>query len=134
MNVLLFSVSEGASIDQETNALSVFNILEEITPVGLPLLIQKIVVVLAVEREENETDEVEGLITIKNNDIEIHTLSANIRFGGKRRARLRVIVNGLPIHAPGKLVFRFVASESNFEAEYVISISAAVSVEQSPST
>ena len=90
--------------------------------------------VLAVEREENETDEVEGLITIKNNDIEIRTLSANIRFGGKRRARLRVIVNGLPIHAPGKLGFRFVAAESNFEAEYVISISAAVSVEQSPST
>ena len=50
MTSLLFVVSEGASVDRNSNALSIF-MMEEINPVGLPLIIPTLVVIQVVERE-----------------------------------------------------------------------------------
>ena len=123
MKVLLFAVSEGASVDQETNLLSIYNIIDEITPVGLPLLIPKAVINLVVQRDETDSEEVKGSIIVKNNENDIHTLSADLHFGGASRARLRVTVNGLPVHETGKLSFRYVASQPAFDAELLITVS-----------
>lgn len=123
MKALLFAVSEGAAIDQETNALSVFNVIDEITSVGLPLLIPKVVITLIVECDEEVVEEVKGSIVIMNNDNEIHNISADIRFSGAPKARLRVTVGGLPVHESGKLIFKYLGTDPTFTAELAIKVS-----------
>lgn len=123
MKVLLFAVSEGASVDQETNALSVFNIIEEITSVGLPLILPKAVITLVVEQDEAGIEEVKGSIIIKNNERDVHMLSADFQFRGAPRARLRVTISGLPVHESGELIFRYVGSDPVIDAELVIRVS-----------
>ena len=56
MTSLLFVVSEGASVDRNSNALSIFNMMEEINPVGLPLIIPTLVVIQVVEREDSDPE------------------------------------------------------------------------------
>ena len=72
MKTILFTVSEGASIDQATNAVSIYTIVENIEPVGLPVMMQKIVITLIVVRDENDPDTISGTLSILNNETPIH--------------------------------------------------------------
>jgi hypothetical protein len=109
MTSLLFVVSEGASVDRNSNALSIFNMMEEINPVGLPLIIPTLVVIQVVEREDSDPDELRGHLTITNNERSPNGFPSDILFHGNRRARLTVRINGLPVHEAGTLVFRYTA-------------------------
>lgn len=123
MKSIFFVVSEGSSIDISTNALSIFNIIEGISSASLPLIIPKCIITLVVEREEGDPEPIEGRITITNNEHEIHSTPAQIHARGAPGARLSITINGLPVHAPGKLTFKYTVDDSNFEAQTSISVS-----------
>ena len=124
MIISLFSVSEGSSIDHETNTLSIFNILDDIHPVSLPLTIPKIILTIVMAREEGEPETIDGTITVLNNQNTIGTSPAEVDFQGAKRSRLKVVLNGVPVHAPGKLVFRYAATGSlDVDAEHTIMVS-----------
>lgn len=123
MRSIFFVVSEGSSIDLSTNALSIFSIIENISSASLPLIIPKCIITLVVEREEIDPEPIEGRITITNNDHEIHSAPARIYARGAPRARLSITLNGLPVHTPGKLTFKYAADDSNFEAQFSVGVS-----------
>ena len=114
MKTILFTVSEGASIDQATNAVSIYTIVENIEPVGLPVMMQKIVITLIVVRDENDPDTISGTLSILNNETPIHDKwPASIEFNERRSARLMITINGLLIQHPGVLIFKYASDVIN---------------------
>ena len=109
MTSRVFAVSEGASIDRTSNALSIFNMMDEINPIAMPLIIPTLVVILVVERGDTDPDVLRGHLTITNNEHSPNSFPSDIFFHGNKRARLTVRINGLPVHESGKLVFRYKA-------------------------
>ena len=108
MKTILFTVSEGASIDQATNAVSIYTIVENIEPVGLPVMMQKIVITLIVVREESDPESIDGTISVLNNETPIHDKwPARIEFNGRLSARLMITINGFLVQHPGELVFKY---------------------------
>ena len=115
MEATVFLVSYGSSIDHEDNTLSVFTIIDQITPAALPLFLQKIVLNMVVTRSNDEPEIVEGRISIFNNEkpLLVDKSPALIRFNGQLIARLRVTMNSLPVEAPGTLIFKYESNEIN---------------------
>ena len=109
MTVSLFVVSESSSVDRETNVLSIFNIVDHIDPVSLPLSIPGLVLTIVLIREEGEPETIDGRISIANNEDTIVTLPSKVDFAGKRRTRLSARINGVPVRSPGTLIFKYTA-------------------------
>ena len=90
--------------DAQSNAISVINILEEITPEGLPIFIQRFMIYAFLHRDpESDPSKVrcQILITIGTNRLVEHDLE--IDFQGKKNNRTIVDIGGLVIPASGRL-------------------------------
>ena len=123
MKLVFFLVSESAAIDKETDRVSVFHIIQDIDPDGLPLVIPRMILCWAIELDKDDPEGLEGNLTIRNNDRVIHTSPVKHEFQGKGMARFKITLNGLPIFAPGKVVFEFAVERPELRAEYSISVS-----------
>ena len=121
MKVDLFTLSEGTSMDSENQGYSIFNIMVEVVPAGLPLFIPKAALSLIVRRAKHEPEVVEGKLSVFNNDDPIQeNIAARIDFNGKEVKILRLILNGLPVQAPGVLAFKYESEEVNETQEVAV--------------
>lgn len=121
MTVDLFTFSEGTSMDAEQSKYSIFNIIVEIVPAGLPLLIPKAVLSLIVKRAPHEPDVVEGKLSIFNNSDPIQeNMSVKLEFNGRAVKILRIFLNGIPVQAPGLLTFKYESEEVNETMEIAV--------------
>ena len=121
MKVDLFAFSEGTSMDAEQHRYSIFNIIVEIVPAGLPLFIQKAVLSLIVKRAKHEPDVVEGKLSVFNNDDPIQEdMPVNIEFNGKEVKILRLTLSGIPVRSPGVLTFKYESEEVNETLEVAV--------------
>ena len=106
MEVRLFVVSEQISRDVETQRLSLFNVLEVINPVSLPLVIPNVDITITLERGYDEANSVDGRILIRNNDLELRHISVTHSFANHRFSSYNVRVRGvLEVSQPGDLAF-----------------------------
>lgn len=113
---ILFIISEGASIDRATNQLSVFNILEDLSSPAFPLMIQKIVATIFLERNNEDETDFNANLVIKNNEQEILSFPIPIKFSDKLKIRSIVTIGGLTVPSPGELCFNFnIASKTSLE-------------------
>jgi hypothetical protein len=94
------------SIDQLTNRVSIFNILEQIVVPSLPVLISEMVV-FAVIRKDDELSEVDYKCRLKisMSDAPIGELDGLIRFASGPTARMLFNFSGLPIESKGDIQF-----------------------------
>jgi len=93
--------SESVVIDQQTNQVSVINVLEDIQSPGFPLVISKLSAVFYLTREASDNAIVEFSIRFFNNEIELNRFPVTSNFEDKLKNRTRIQVNGLVIPNPG---------------------------------
>lgn len=103
--------AEGVIRDAETNALSVFNILENIRPAGYPILIQHNDILTILERLPEDADRSEGSMRVTLGDIEIAALPISLDFQGKLILRSIVKLHGLVLPNPGVLTFNLMLAD-----------------------
>ena len=113
-SLILFTFSEATSMDAEQSRYSIFNIIVEIVPAGLPLLIPKSVLSLIVRRTTHEPDVVEGKLSVFNNSEPIQEdIPVKLEFNNKDVKILRIFLNGIPVQTPGLLTFKYESDEVN---------------------
>jgi len=101
MEVLFLAACEMSVIDQRTNGLSLFNVIEEIAAPAFPIFMHRLSIVALLERGQDEPDIVENVTVscaIGNQVI----FSAPIAVNFQERSRLRTIsdISGLLIPTP----------------------------------
>ncbi|HEV3219441.1 MAG TPA: hypothetical protein VGZ48_06690 [Candidatus Acidoferrales bacterium] len=106
MIVKICFLAEGLIRDAESNSMSAFNIVEGITPAGLPLFVQKLAFFVLWEREPAEPERVEGQFHVLMGEERLSAANVVVEFAGLRRSRSIVYVNGLVIPRPGTIIFR----------------------------
>ena len=112
-------VAEGVIRDVQTNGISVYSILEELTVQGFPVFIQKIAFFALWEKEENDPGQYRTTFTIELDDKSLMSQGIDLDFQRKLRSRSMVSINGLMVPKPGNLVFSMKVKDGP-EAEYQI--------------
>jgi len=125
-----FLVAESCSIDQITNRVSLFHVLEEANALELPARIPQIVAASAwlkdSDQDENEED-FQVMLTIKGAGLDEH-MTTNFQFGDKKRIRIQQTVQNLKLEKPGDIVFE-VSLNGKHQASHRLAILKAAEVE-----
>jgi hypothetical protein len=96
-------VSESSSVDKTTGNLSVFNIFNNLSILSFPVVMNKIVITVILEREDD--DEIEGnfeLIINQNGVPDLHQTIPYL-FKNAYGQNLKIQINGYLIKEPGKI-------------------------------
>lgn len=115
--------AEGASVDRDSNQLSIFNILEGIQAESFPVFMQRIVFVVQLVREEGDENAFQAKFVLTVGNAEITAQMLNVDFMGKPRNRIVVRLGGFVVPQPGTLTFRLTLPNGQV-AEYAIATSA----------
>ena len=120
-----FVVSESVSVDQITNRVSVFNILDRLVPQRFPALLPKCVAVCCLDLDEGEVGEdFQAMIRITTpEDEEVREFRANFRPAGPS-ARVFHRFAGIPVRAQGTMRFEFLVNNDS-KATHRITVEAA---------
>lgn len=98
--------ARGVSIDRESGALTIFQIIDGMEATGFPVLLQHTAVVVILEREADEPSQAQCLLQILHDDNLILNEPVNIDFGPARRHRQAINVQGLVVPAPGTVYIK----------------------------
>ena len=127
MQLKQFLCCEGISIDQRHNNVSIFTIIDEITPGGLPVFLQKMTVFAAFQREESEPNEVALTLNISSGGKILSNNPVSVSFQGKLRFRFVAEIQGLVIPQVGPLIFELsLQGNSDPLGTYIIDVKAPV--------
>jgi hypothetical protein len=107
--------------DAETNGISAFNIIENLTAVGIPFFMQSAYFFVLWEHDPDDPPRVPGVFTITSGDLELSRTEISVDFGNTPRHRTVVNVSGLVVPRSGQLAFR-VTLENQVQAEYVVDV------------
>ena len=105
IEIPFYCCAGGAAIDQQTNELSVFNVLHGITAVGFPVLVQGFVIVALIRRDvTTDKSKLDASFSLTLNGTplapEVKTV---VDFEDKPTSRLVLRLQGLIVKEPGKL-------------------------------
>lgn len=103
--VKYFLCAQLVSIDRDSNNISLFNVLEEASSPGFPLLIPHVRAVLALERPEKGDEAVNLTLHITQGDRTLETVALEGAFRSSKRLRLLLQMHGLVIEVPGAVKF-----------------------------
>lgn len=116
-----FIVSEEISVDQQTNRLSLFNILEQIAGPNFPLALFSVTAVsLWVTEPGDEERDFQCTLRIIPPGGEHRNLTSNFRFRS-RRHRVIQRLQGFPINEPGVLRFE-VLLNGEYQASHEVDV------------
>lgn len=118
----LILCAEGVIRDAETNNISIFNILEELTAESYPILIQKSALFTVLTKEEDDPDKPDLKFLLFNNDELVNEHKLKVDFRGKTKSRTIIRLGGIPFHNPGKAHFKVIDSDENEIAKYSINL------------
>jgi hypothetical protein len=104
MNLLLLTCAETSVLDQATNRVSLFNLLEEVITPTFPIGIYSIAVFTLWEREATEPD-THADLTVRLNERQLMQAQLGLNFQQATRCRAIITVLGLLLNEPGILVF-----------------------------
>jgi len=107
--------------DAESNNMSAITIYEELTPIGLPLFLPRLSILSVYEREEGDLAEVIYDLRVKLDEEILLTQQIPVNFQGKFRFRNLMVLAGLPVAHPGKLIIQISNGEDTM-GEYSITI------------
>ncbi|SRR5713101_6171815 len=123
---VLLVVAEGVVVDSETNLVSLFNVLEEITPLGFPFLIPRLTVVATTQRDEGDPPVPAdcSMRFLLDQDLLLEA-PADINFRDRPRNRFKLTIGGLLIPRPGKLTVSLVVGGATLNS-YAIAVRPAI--------
>jgi hypothetical protein len=94
-------VSESASIDKETGNVSIFNIFNNLSAPAFPVIMNKIVITVIIERDDGDSTEGNIELIIKQkNDVGFHQTVPYL-FKDTPAANLKIQINGFLVKEPG---------------------------------
>ena len=114
-------IAENVIRDADTNYLSIYKIIEGITAIAFPAIIQQVSFLVIWEREEIDSSTTHGFFALKIVDDTVLTQRVEIDFLDKMIHRSIVKVNGIVLPKPGKLDFELRLSDGTV-ANYSINI------------
>lgn len=117
-----FIVSEEVSVDQQTNRLSLFNVLEQVAGSDFPLVVLSAAAVsLWVAEAGDDGRDFQCMMRVFLPDGNRHELTTNFRFRG-RRHRVIQRIQGVPLTEPGVLRFE-VLLNGEYAASHEVDVS-----------
>jgi hypothetical protein len=117
----LFVVSEGVSVDQFTNQLSLFSVLEEVTPPDFPFVLPSAAAVSLWMKEAGDDDrDFQCMLRVTLTDGSQREFTSNFRFRA-RRHRVIQRIQGLPLNEPGVLRFE-VLLNGEYKASHEVDV------------
>ncbi|MHB1355085.1 MAG: hypothetical protein ACYCZF_03800 [Anaerolineae bacterium] len=119
----LMLCARGIVIDARSNNVSVFSIIEELTPSAFPGWFPEITILSILEREETDPNEIECQIDVTIGANSLLSSPTSLNFQDKYRIRSVLTINGLPLSQPGKLIFAISYNKTILNS-YVINIKA----------
>ncbi len=102
--------AEAVVRDAASNALSAFNILEEINAVGFPVVVPRLAIVVALQREASDDSDQPASLRITLGDLELFSHAFTLTFREKLLNRAILALQGVVIPAPGALKIEFSTS------------------------
>jgi hypothetical protein len=105
MNVLFLTCAESAVIDQQTNKLSIFGILEEFQGIGFPGIIPSVAIIVVLSRKKSESEAINLAFSIALNGNVLFEGPLKMSFQGALRARAVANIHGVPITSAGTMTF-----------------------------
>ena len=117
-----FVVAETVSIDKLTNAVSLFNILEEVHSRTFPFLVPKVAVFSLWRKEAGDEErDWQALLKVTQPSGEARDRAINFRFSSSRRHRLIQRISGLPVLTEGDVRFELLLNGQH-AAEHIVSV------------
>lgn len=95
--------ADGIVRDAESNNISIFNIIEELSSRGFPTFRPNFSCFSSLERATEDSQEYDLQLKVFNNSVELATINAHVNFQDKMRNRLIIGIQGLVIPDPGIL-------------------------------
>src|SRR5258706_5213525 len=114
-------VAQGVTIDNQTNAVSIFSMVEGVAASGFPVFMQNINFFTLLTRDAADPHEYDGLFTISMGEEELIRQLVHLVFGDKLRNRLVIRIPGVVVTRPGQLAFRLTVNDS-LVADYVTEV------------
>jgi hypothetical protein len=103
----LMLCAEAVIRDGDTNSISVFNILERITPEIIPFIMSKIVVLIVLEREEKDQPKVSAQLTVGMNGIDLLNLPMQLDFQNNKQTRTILTLREVKLSQAGNTELSF---------------------------
>ena len=107
--------------DGESNTISAFNLLEDITADGFPLLVPRVAFFTLWEREEGDAPVHHARLSVSLDNQELLAQPLDIDFQGFRKNRTINRIGGLVLPGPGQLRFSL-AIDGGTTATYTVPV------------
>jgi hypothetical protein len=114
-------VAESAALDREVNEIAAFNILDDITAQGTPVIFTHLAFLVIWNRLDTDPARYEGTFTLRLNDQQITTAGVTVDFAGGRSHRTLVRINGVVFQQPGLAEFKITIAP-NVTATYFLTL------------
>ncbi len=98
--------ARGVSIDRDSGALTIFQIIDGMQATGFPVLLQDFSVIVILERGADEPQQVPILLQILRDDDLIMNEQVTIDFGPALRHRQAINLQGIVIQSPGTVFIK----------------------------
>lgn len=100
-------VARGATIDRDSNQMSIFGVVGDLNAEGFPLLLGDIAVCASFRREASDPSEYKIDLKCRYDSKLLFSGSALVNFQDKFANNLVVSIKGVIVHGPGKMEFAF---------------------------
>lgn len=105
MKSILACAAKGISVDQKTNNVSIYGLLEQIQAKQFPFVYPEYQLLFMLEKKEEESSRLNFFISAKLNGNELFHAESEIDFSGKNKVRIITTIYQIPISEPGILEF-----------------------------
>lgn len=116
----LILCAEGIVIDSQTNNISAFNILEELSPPVLPAILPRFFVLSVLERDEADSPRLDTHLRITVAEQVIVDQVFTVDFQGTTRARSVFGFGGMPLPQPGSLEVAHLRGDDVLQAYRIV--------------
>jgi len=104
MRANYFVCADSASVDRASNKLSLFNLAEEFSASGFPVMGSAFAVVTSLTRESADPEDIMITIGAALNGKTLFEVPFHVAFEGRRRMRAIANFDGVALATPGELV------------------------------
>lgn len=101
-------IAAGAVLhDTQTNGISLFNIIEEVSAGGFPMFLPQIGVLAIWERDAGDPENVDVTFFLRNNAHQLFTTALTLAFAAGTRNRSMLTIGQVVVQEPGRLTMEF---------------------------
>jgi hypothetical protein len=113
--------AQGVVVDKKSNNISIFNIIDEISPRSFPAIVARLTILSVLERDADDPNEFDSRLHIAIGDRTILDQIIHYSFENTLRTRNIIEFGGMPLPQPGLLTVTIFKDDTRLQ-EYQIQI------------